>query len=104
MIVSTPVNATSASMVRVPEPAFVRPPVPLIGPVNVVLLLLPPAVRVPEPSVMVPAPAIDPTVVVLPLVSNIAPDEIVTAVDDDRAPAGLELNFRVPALTVVEPV
>ena len=104
LMVRIPVKATSASIVRVPEPAFVRPPVPLIGPVKVVLVLSPPAVSVPEPSSMVPAPAIEPTDVVLLLVSNVAPDETVTAVDDDRAPSELELNFRVPALTVVEPV
>ena len=63
----------------------------------------PPDVNVPAPSVMVPAPAIEPTLVVRPFKSNVAPEDTVTAVDDDSAPAALDENFSVPAPTVVEP-
>ncbi|NBO84747.1 MAG: hypothetical protein EBV14_05295 [Actinobacteria bacterium] len=69
-----------------------------------VLELSPPAVNVPAPSVMVPAPAIEPTLVVRPFTANVAPEDTVTAVDDDRAPAELEENCSVPALIVVAPV
>ena len=68
------------------------------------LELSPPAVNVPEPSVMVPAPAIEPTLVVRPLTANVAPDETVTAVDVESSPAELEENCNVPALIVVAPV
>jgi hypothetical protein len=46
----------------VPVPVLVRPPVPEITPEKVVLVLLPPAVSVAEPSVTPPAPASEPMV------------------------------------------
>lgn len=53
-----------APKVSVPVPVFSKVPVsPLANePENVVDELLPPAIRVPEPSVIVPAPAIEPIV------------------------------------------
>ena len=42
-------------------PFFVMPPAPVIRPLNVVSVLLPPPVSLPEPSEIVPAPAKDPT-------------------------------------------
>ena len=53
--------------VVVPVPVFTKAPEPDIAPLNVVLVFKPPAVSVkPLPSTMLPAPAIEPTVSVLP--------------------------------------
>ena len=53
--------------VVVPVPALAKLPAPDITPLNVVLVLSAPAVSVnPLPSAMLPAPAIEPTVSLLP--------------------------------------
>jgi len=61
-MVVEPVKAGEPEMVSVPAPAFVRPPVPVIVPLKMVLVPSPPAVSVAEPSVTAPAPATEPTV------------------------------------------
>ena len=94
--------------VSVPVPSLVRetPPTPAaISPENVVLALLPPAVRVTAATpvlVAVPAPASEPTVQLNPLRSKVPPTDTVNAL---LAGTALAMpSFRVPALTVVAPV
>jgi hypothetical protein len=62
LIVVVPVYVFAPEIVNVPEPALVRPPLPDMTPLYVVAELSPPAVRVAEPRVMLPAPEMEPTV------------------------------------------
>lgn len=87
---------------RVPEPVLVNPPVSEITPEKVVEELSPPAVKVPEPSVIAPAPAIEPTVSVTSFRSNVAPVFTVTAVVSDRRPDPDSMT--VPVEICVTPV
>ena len=87
--------------VNVPDPAFVKPPVPELVPENVVELPLPPAVSVPLPKVNVPEPDNAPMVSAKPFTSNVASVEIDTVVELPRTPAAPSL--RVPAEMVVVP-
>ena len=48
--------------VNVPTPTLVNPPVPLITPLKVVVALLFPVVKVPEPKLTLPLPAKEPIV------------------------------------------
>ena len=84
--------------VRVPVPALVRLPAPLIAPLYVVLLPFPPAVKAKLPKLIPPLPAIDPNVLSAPS-CNKAPVLTVKAVLLGRLP----LNSNVPPPTVVAP-
>ena len=86
-----------------PEPALVNAPlVPEMTPENVVEVLSPPAVNTPAPKVMLPAPAMDPTVSELPFRLNVAPGATVTEeVFGSKLPAP---SCNVPALIFVVPV
>ena len=88
--------------INVPVPVFVRPPVPLIAPENVVLALLPPVVSVADPSVTFPAPDSELTVCATLLRSSVAPLATLTADAGENAPA--VPAWRVPAEIVVAPL
>ena len=88
--------------VSVPAPALVNPPVSEITPEKVVDDASPPAVSVPEPSVIDPAPAIEPTVSVMSFRSNVAPESTVTAVVSAKRPE--PDNITTPAEICVTPV
>ena len=97
-----PVNALAPDRVKTPVPTFVRPPAPDIAPLKVVLAWLPPAVKVALPRVMLPAPAMEPTVSAKPFRSQVAEFATVTAVPSCSTPAA-PLR-KVPAFTAVLPV
>ncbi len=61
-----PLKVLVPESVNVPLPSFVKPPVPLITPESVVEVPLLPAARVALPSVTLPAPAMEPTVLLKP--------------------------------------
>ena len=79
-----------------------KPPLPDITPLNSVVVSSPPAVNVPAPSVMFPAPAIEPTTSVTPLRSNV--DEAATVTADEFGTEPDPLSFSVPTDTAVEPL
>ena len=81
---------------------MVSPPVPLATPEKIVLVLLPPAVRVALPSVTFPAPASEPTVSAKFARLNVAPDATVTALVSAIRLAAPSAS--VPALMLVAPV
>ena len=88
--------------VKVPLPALIRLPFePEITPLKVVFALLPPAVSVLLPRVILPAPAIEATVSLTATLYT-APLSTVTAVLSDNRPDPETVN--VPALTCVVPV
>ena len=101
-IVVAPVYAGEPEMVSVPAPAFVRPPLPVIVPLKIVLVPSPPAVRVADPSDTLPAPASEPTVSALLLASNVAP--VSTSRADVLAMRSAAPSCRVPPDTRVVPV
>ena len=74
MRVVAPVKVLAPESVSAPVPLFVRPPVPLIVPANRVVPLFAPAVRVAVPRLMVPDPAIEPTVSAKLLRLKLAPE------------------------------
>ena len=84
-----------------PVPAFVRLPVPLMIPEAVVLELSPPAVRVKDPSVTLPAPAIEPMVSLAPKFKTAPLATLTAPVSIIALPP---LSVSVPALMVVAPV
>jgi len=97
-IVVSPEYVLAPESVSVLLPALMMPPVPLITPLNVVLPDEP-EVSTPEPSMMLPAPVIEPTVSDTLLRSRVP-------VTETAEPSGTEpdpLNRRVPAVTVVVP-
>ena len=75
-----------------------RLPLPLMGPLNVVLLLLPPAVKVKLLRLMPPLPAIEPMVLLTPSCVS-APGATVNALALGRLP----VISNVPPATVVMP-
>ena len=83
-------------------PFLVKPPVPVIMPLNVVDELSPPPVSRPEPSEIVPAPAKEPT-----MSSNVARLSVASALTltaDVSAILFAAASASVPAETVVVPV
>ena len=87
--------------VSVPAPVLTSaPPVPEIRPENVVDVASPPAVRVPDPSVIAPAPAIDPTVSDTPAMLKVPAIDIAEASGTPPEPD----STNVPAEIVVAPV
>ena len=101
-----PLNVFAPERVSVPEPDFVRPPVPVTVPENV-RSAEPLAVRVPAPIEIVPEPWIDPILVDwddVRFTSNVAPDDTVIGELADRLPAGLFERRSVPSVTSVAPV
>ena len=78
--VTVPLKSLSPVIVMVPEPSFVRLPVPVMLPENVVDVSFEPAVRVALPRSTVPAPASDPIVSEILLKSIVAPLATVNAV------------------------
>ena len=86
----------------VPAPILVRPPVPEIVPENVVLVLSPPVVNVPAPSVTEPAPASEPTVWLKLLRSKVPLAFTVSAPVGAWLTPGPSCN--VPALMMIPPV
>ena len=97
--VKPPVCWFEPDKVSVPEPVLVRLPLPaLVAPLKVVEVLSPPAVNAPV-SVIVPPPAIDPTVSAFEFMSSVP--VMVTADPSGITPAAP--SFRVPAETVVVP-
>ena len=108
VMVVAPVYVLAPDRVRVPVPVLVRASAPLPSaatPEKVVLVLLPPAVRVTAPAaplVTLPAPASEPIVSLKPNRSNVAPPTTVSAL---LAPTALTTpSLTVPALMVVAPV
>jgi hypothetical protein len=98
-MVVAPEYVLAPESVSVLLPALMMPPVPLITPLNPVLPDEP-EVSTPDPSVMLPAPVIEPTVSDTPLRSNVP-------VTETAEPSGTEpdpLRRSVPAVTVVAPV
>ena len=81
-------------------PVLVRAPVPLITPDTVVFEFAPPTVRVFEPSAMLPAPAIEPTVSLAPRFKTAPLETLTTPVSAIALPP---LTLSVPALMVVAP-
>ena len=101
-VVVPAVRPSVPDMMRVPVPFLTMLPVPERVPENVVEVLSPPAPRLPEPSVMAPAPAIEATVSELLFRLRVAPLATVTA-----EVLGIRLeapSWSVPALTLVAPV
>ena len=86
--------------VSVPEPVFVMAPVPLMTPLKDVLELSPPLVSVAEPSVMLPAPAIEPTVSATSFRLRVPVTVTAEAFGSEPVP----LSAMVPAEMVVAPV
>src|SRR5262245_47244361 len=101
LIVVPPEYVLVPDRVIVPLPILVRPPAPEITPEKVVLVLLPPAVSVAEPSVTLPAPASEPMVWLKLLRLRVAPDATVNALNG--ANAFVAPACSVPALTAVAP-
>lgn len=81
-----------------PVPAFVSPPVSEMTPVNDVEELFPPVVNVAVPSVIEPAPAIDPTVSVTSFRSKVPAIDIA----DESGTLPEPDNMSVPVEIVVE--
>ena len=99
LIVVRPVAPSAPVRDSVPVPCFSRPPVPLIAPENSVLLAVP-AVRVPAPRVMLPAPDRSPVVCANPARSKVAP----LATASGPLPAALVAPSRkMPDVTVSPP-
>ena len=88
--------------VKVPIPCFVRPPVPLITPEKMVEELSPPAVRMPVPSVTLPAPASEPIVSLKLFRLNVAPPTTVRALVSAMRLAAPSVS--VPTFTFVAPI
>ena len=87
--------------VSVPAPVLTSaPPVPEIRPVNDVDVASPPAVSVPDPSVIAPAPAIDPTVSDTPAMLKVPAIDIAEVSGTPPDPD----NTKVPAEIDVAPV
>ena len=84
--------------VSVPVPALMRLPLPVMDPLNVVLLLLPPAVNVKLLRLMPPLPVIEP-IVLLTASCTTAPVPTVSALLLGRLP----VTSNVPPDTVVMP-
>ena len=92
-VLALPVSAS------VPLPVLTTDPLPKMSPLNVVLVLSPPAVSVRLPRCTVPAPASEPIVSLPPRVRS-APLSTVTALVFGRLPP---LTASVPALMRVDP-
>ena len=90
--------------VRVPVPFFTNEPelVPLMTPENVVAELSWPAMSCPVPTLMLPAPEIEPTVSLELFMSKVAPEATLSA--DESGMRLAAFSFNVPKLTVVGPV
>ena len=100
VMVIPPVCRFVPDRINVPEPVLVKLPLPaLVAPLNVVEVLSPPAVNAPV-NVIVPPPAIDPTVSAFEFMSSVP--VMVTADPSGMTPAAP--SFSVPAEMVVAPV
>jgi len=102
LMVVPPLWVFAPESVSLPVPVLVNDPVSLITPLNSVLELSPPAVSAPEPSVIWPAPAMDPTVSLKSFRSYVPSLSIVTTVLSESAlftPA-----CRAPVSILVVPV
>src|SRR3990167_6928237 len=102
LIVVAPVYVLAPDKVNTPLPAFVKLPVSLMTPENVVELASPPAVNVPDPNNTLPLPANDPIVSEISFKSNVPLAPTVIAVESASLPE--PLNCNVPALIVVVPM
>ena len=84
-----------------PTPSFVNPPVPVITPLKVLFAAVI-LFRFPLPMLIVPAPAIEPSVSLKLFIAKVAPpatDRLETSANRSAAP-----KVNVPSFTVVEPV
>jgi len=79
-------------------PPFVNPPVPLMLPLNE-LVLLSAVVNVAEPKLTLPAPAIEPIVSAKLFKLNVAEPETTTSLESGMTPAAPNCN--VPAVIFV---
>src|SRR3990167_4071485 len=102
LIVVAPVYVLAPDKVNTPLPAFVKLPVSLMTPENVVELASPPAVNVPEPSNTLPLPASEPIVSETSFKSKMPLAPTVTAVASGNRQ--LPLNCKVPPVTPVVPL
>ncbi|MNF76828.1 hypothetical protein D3C84_589540 [compost metagenome] len=88
--------------VSVPLPVLVRPPVPLIPPANVVLLSLPPVVRVLLPSVRV-LPLVPASEPMVSLDASSSVEELLTVTAELSWMAEPPLRISLPEATVTLP-
>ena len=103
LTVSAPVCELLPESVSVPLPCLVKLPLlPDITP-EYVVSPEPPAINVPEPSVIAPEPEIDATVSVRLLTSNV-PDAPTTMSEEFEMHSSFVLTRNVPPLTVTSPV
>ena len=86
--------------IKVLVPPFVNAPLPLMPPLKV-LFVVPLVIKLPAPSVTLPAPINAPIVSLLPFKSNVAPDAIVTSVLGTALAAVI---CSMPALILVTPL
>ena len=86
---------------NVPAPILVRPPVPPIEPVKIVLVLSLPVVSIALPSVTLPAPASEPIDWLKLLRSRVAPLATVNALNGEKAFTAAAC--KVPTFTAVAP-
>ena len=104
LIVNVPVAVLAPVRVNVPVPVLVtEPPVPVNEPAKVVVAFVPPTLRVFAPRAAVPAPAIEPMVSLLALVSRVAPALTVKALLSGKLLDAFALAI-VPFRMVVIPV
>jgi len=102
LIAVAPVYVFAPDKVSVPDPTLVTLPVPLMTPLNVVLVESFPNVKAAEPSVTVPLPANEPIESLKLNRFHVAPLATVTALLEPMAFAILFLT--IPALIIVAPV
>ncbi|MCY1271198.1 hypothetical protein D9M68_247800 [compost metagenome] len=97
-----PVKVLVPDSVSVPLPVLVRPPVPLIPPANVVLLSLPPVVRVLLPSVRV-LPLVPASEPMVSLDASSSVEELLTVTAELSWMAEPPLRISLPEATVTLP-